>query len=161
MENKKWYYQFDAGRSMGKTSSLYDADLEEFVRLQMAVAEGLASGETEKSWTIKLDGVALSEDRAGMSGMSDRVSPYPSVTPPFQGLRVGEVKNGKGEVGLIGNTGYAKDAKFVLGANYDLSVKNPNKKEEAALRLPEEILAEMRALDEESATILDSILELL
>ena len=220
-----WYYQFDAGRSMGKTSSLNDADLEEFVRLQMAVAEGLASGETEKSWTIKLDGGAVAEDRAGMLGKSDRVAhdrldrvsndladrvandllervrhdmsdrvapdlidrvandladrvandladrvandlidrvaPYPSETAPFQGLGVGEVKNGKGEVGLIGKTGHAKDAKFVLGANYDLSVKNPNKKEEAALRLPEEILAEMRALDEESATILDSILELL
>lgn len=44
---------------------------------------------------------------------------------------------------------------------YDLSVKNPNKKEEAALRDPQEILQEMRALDEESADILNSILELI
>ena len=44
---------------------------------------------------------------------------------------------------------------------YDLSVKNPNKKEEAALRDPQEILEEMRALDEESADILNSILELI
>lgn len=44
---------------------------------------------------------------------------------------------------------------------YDLSVKNPNKKEEAALRQPQHILEEMKALDEESAGILNSILELI
>jgi type I restriction enzyme M protein len=44
---------------------------------------------------------------------------------------------------------------------YDLSAKNPNKKEETALRQPQEILEEMRALDEESADILNSILYLL
>jgi type I restriction enzyme M protein len=44
---------------------------------------------------------------------------------------------------------------------YDLSAKNPNKKEEAALRQPEEILEEMKALDEESSEILASILEML
>ena len=46
-------------------------------------------------------------------------------------------------------------------ATYDLSVKNPNKKEEAALRQPQVILEEMKALDEESAEILNSILELI
>src|SRR5659263_627143 len=44
---------------------------------------------------------------------------------------------------------------------YDLSVKNPNKKEEAALREPREILDEIAVLDEESANILKSITELL
>jgi type I restriction enzyme M protein len=44
---------------------------------------------------------------------------------------------------------------------FDLSAKNPNKKEEAALRNPEDILEEMKALDEESKDILNSILELL
>lgn len=44
---------------------------------------------------------------------------------------------------------------------YDLSAKNPNKNEEAALRQPQEILEEMKALDEESADILNSILELI
>jgi len=44
---------------------------------------------------------------------------------------------------------------------YDLSAKNPNKKEETALRQPQEILAAMKALDEESAEILNSILELI
>ena len=44
---------------------------------------------------------------------------------------------------------------------YDLSAKNPNKKEEAALRQPQQILEEMKALDEESAEILNSILEMI
>jgi type I restriction enzyme M protein len=44
---------------------------------------------------------------------------------------------------------------------YDLSVKNPNKKEEAALREPKEILEEMKGLDEETTAILNSITEIL
>jgi type I restriction enzyme M protein len=44
---------------------------------------------------------------------------------------------------------------------FDLSAKNPNKKEEAALRQPQEILEEMKFLDEKSQEILSSILELL
>ena len=48
-----------------------------------------------------------------------------------------------------------------LGATYDLSAKNPNKKEEAALRTPAAILKQMKALDEESADILNTILELI
>jgi type I restriction enzyme M protein len=47
-----------------------------------------------------------------------------------------------------------------LDGTYDLSAKNSNKKEEAALRKPQDILEEMRALDEESANILRSIMEL-
>jgi type I restriction enzyme M protein len=47
------------------------------------------------------------------------------------------------------------------GDTYDLSAKNPNKKEEAALRQPQQILEEMKALDEESADILKTILQLL
>ncbi|TGM41714.1 SAM-dependent DNA methyltransferase [Leptospira biflexa] len=43
----------------------------------------------------------------------------------------------------------------------DLSVKNPNKKEESVLRSPKEILAEIKAIDEASAKILDSIAGLL
>jgi type I restriction enzyme M protein len=45
--------------------------------------------------------------------------------------------------------------------NYDLSVKNPNKKEETALREPQQILDEMRALDEQTSDILNSIMEML
>ncbi|SHG35219.1 type I restriction enzyme M protein [Flavobacterium segetis] len=44
---------------------------------------------------------------------------------------------------------------------FDLSAKNPNKKEEAALRKPKEILTAMKALDEETADILNSIFELI
>jgi type I restriction enzyme M protein len=46
-------------------------------------------------------------------------------------------------------------------STFDLSVKNPNKKEETSLRQPKVILEEMKALDKESAEILDTIKELL
>jgi type I restriction enzyme M protein len=42
---------------------------------------------------------------------------------------------------------------------YDLSVKNPNKNAEAVLRDPRAILQEMTALDEETAEILNSLME--
>jgi len=44
-------------------------------------------------------------------------------------------------------------------STFDLSVKNPNKKEEATLRRPQDILEEMKALDEETSYILNSIME--
>jgi type I restriction enzyme M protein len=53
------------------------------------------------------------------------------------------------------------DVKDIDQNTFDLSAKNPNKKEEAALRQPQEILEEMKALDEESADILNSIFELI
>jgi len=43
----------------------------------------------------------------------------------------------------------------------DLSVKNPNRQDEAELRAPEEILEELAALDEESAALMDNIRGLL
>jgi type I restriction enzyme M protein len=43
---------------------------------------------------------------------------------------------------------------------FDLSVKNPNKKEEEALRKPKEILNEIKALDKESDDIMKTIREL-
>jgi len=46
-------------------------------------------------------------------------------------------------------------------ATWDLSVKNPHKNDEVALRDPQEILAEMRALDEETSNILNTIAEML
>ena len=49
------------------------------------------------------------------------------------------------------------NVKDVDQTTFDLSVKNPNKKEESALRPPKAILKEMKALDEESAEILNSI----
>jgi type I restriction enzyme M protein len=53
------------------------------------------------------------------------------------------------------------DVKNIDQNTFDLSAKNPNKKEAAALRTPQEILEEMKALDEESADILNSIMELI
>jgi type I restriction enzyme M protein len=44
---------------------------------------------------------------------------------------------------------------------FDLSVKNPNLPEEAPLRAPEEILAEMEYLDAETSSILKSVKELI
>ena len=53
------------------------------------------------------------------------------------------------------------DAGDVDGESYDLSVKNPNAPEEEPLRSPEEILAEIEALDAESAEVLAGIREML
>ncbi len=44
---------------------------------------------------------------------------------------------------------------------FDLSAKNPNKKEETALRQPQEILTQMRELDAETEEILESIANLI
>ncbi|MPZ55609.1 MAG: N-6 DNA methylase [Rhizobiales bacterium] len=49
------------------------------------------------------------------------------------------------------------DAKSIDKTTWDLSVKNPNKADEAALRDPKDIIAEMAALDAESAEILAGI----
>lgn len=96
---KIWYYQLDAGRNMGKTNPLNDADMQEFIKAQKTKAK------TAKSWMV--------------------------------------------------------DISDVQTHNYDLSVKNPNKKEEAALREPKDILKEMKSLDNESTEILNSILKLI
>ena len=53
------------------------------------------------------------------------------------------------------------NVKDIDQTTFDLSAKNPNKKEESALRQPQEILEEMNSLDKESADILNSILELI
>jgi len=52
---------------------------------------------------------------------------------------------------------WSVDATDVDPETFDLSVKNPNKAQEAPLREPEEIIAEMAVLDAESAEILESI----
>jgi type I restriction enzyme M protein len=80
---------------MGKTNSLNDQDLREFVEFQAGLVV------SEKSWLVDVADV-------------DRES-------------------------------------------FDLSVKNPNKAEEAALREPLEIIDEIAALDAESAEILAGI----
>jgi type I restriction enzyme M protein len=90
-----WYYQLDPGRNMGKTNSLNDADLAEFVILQKSFAD------SAKSWSV--------------------------------------------------------DASEIDQTTFDLSVKNPNGGEEVAHRSPQDILAEIAALDAESAEVLGRI----
>ncbi|MCJ7553557.1 MAG: type I restriction-modification system subunit M [Ignavibacteriaceae bacterium] len=94
-----WYYQLNLDRNLGKTNSLNENDLADFVRLS------LSKPESENSWTV--------------------------------------------------------NAKDIDQTTFDLSAKNPNKKEEAALRQPQEILEEMKTLDEKTEDILNSIFELL
>lgn len=96
---KVWFYQLNLDRNLGKTNSLSEKDLADFVELQKTKSE------SENSWSVDLKGI-------------DQTT-------------------------------------------FDLSAKNPNKKEADALRSPQEILAEMKALDDESADILNSILQLL
>ena len=55
---------------------------------------------------------------------------------------------------------WSVDVEGVDEATCDLSVKNPNKDDEIELREPDKILAEIAALDEESADILKGIKEL-
>lgn len=52
---------------------------------------------------------------------------------------------------------WSVDVKDIDSNGFDLSVKNPNKAEEAPLREPQEILAEIAALDLESAKVLEGI----
>lgn len=52
---------------------------------------------------------------------------------------------------------WSVEAESIAATTYDLSVKNPNKVDEAALRDPKNIIAEMVALDAETATILRRI----
>lgn len=53
------------------------------------------------------------------------------------------------------------DIKNLDQTTFDLSAKNPNKKDETILRQPFEILEEMKALDEESMLIMDNLKELI
>lgn len=53
------------------------------------------------------------------------------------------------------------NVKDIDQSTFDLSVKNPNKKEEVQLRSPHDILEEMKVLDEQSAEILESIRSLI
>jgi type I restriction enzyme M protein len=61
---------------------------------------------------------------------------------------------------VISENSWTFDVKKIDTNTYDLSAKNPNKKEEAALREPKQILDEMNALDRESSEIIISILKL-
>lgn len=56
---------------------------------------------------------------------------------------------------------WSTEVKDIDQTTWDLSVKNPNKSEEVALREPKEILEEMKRLDEESGEILGEIKKLI
>lgn len=56
---------------------------------------------------------------------------------------------------------WSVNMKDIDQSTFDLSVKNPNTPEELPLRQPQEILSAIKALDDESAEILNSISELI
>lgn len=153
-----WYYQLDPGRNMGKTNPLNDADMQEFIALQKTKPE------TEKSWNLPVvalegqdtatKGAALRKKNEAAKALKGRNTTAADGAP--SGLN--GVKDGNND-GL--HPSVKAFAPSGLGANYDLSVKNPNKPEEAALRSPVEILAEMQLLDEETNDILSTIKELI
>jgi len=97
--NKVWYYQLNLDRNLGKTNSLNELDLQEFVDL---VAK---QGESENSWSV--------------------------------------------------------EAKDINKDTWDLTVSNPNRKEEVDNRTPQQILAEIEALDAEAAEAISAIKVLL
>lgn len=94
-----WFYQLNLDRNLGKTNSLNEADLADFVALQKTKANSL------NSWSVN-------------------VSDIDQTT-------------------------------------YDLSVKNPNRNEEAQYRKPHEIMDEIAKLDAESASVMQKIRTLL
>lgn len=55
---------------------------------------------------------------------------------------------------------WSVDVSGINEETYDLSVKNPNKKDETILRVPKDILEEIKELDKESETILKAIREI-
>ena len=69
-----WFYQLNPGRSMGKTNSLNDADLAEFVELQSNRAIG------EKSWIVKRDD--LDDDTCDLSVKNPTVPEAEALRPP-------------------------------------------------------------------------------
>lgn len=97
--NKIWYYQLNLDRNLGKTNSLDESDLMEFVGM---VAN---QGDSENSWSV--------------------------------------------------------DISTINKETWDLSVINPNRRQGIDNRTPQQILAEIEALDSEAAEAIASIKELL
>jgi type I restriction enzyme M protein len=96
---KVWYYQLNLARNLGKTNSLNERDLANFVELVPKQAE------TENSWCV--------------------------------------------------------DVKSIDKTTWDLTASNPNKKDTAEKRTPQQILAEIEELDLEASTAIAAIKELL
>ena len=94
-----WFYQLNLSRNLGKTNSLNERDLEEFVTLFKN------QGDSENSWSVNVNDIDKS--------------------------------------------------------TWDLTATNPNRKEEIDDRTPQEILDEIKSLDDEVAEALKAIEELL
>ena len=94
-----WYYQLNLGRSLGKTNSLNEADLADFVELEKTKAN------SDNAWSVS----------------------------------VADIKK----------------------ETWDLTSSNPNRKDTSEVRTPQEILAEIEALEEEAAAAMAAIKELL
>ena len=172
---KVWFYQLNLDRNLGKTNPLNENDLADFVALQKTKAD------SENSWTIDIKDIApkgevlRNKDAASTKVLKGRnTSANDNTLSGLDNMHDGNntglhpvlkdnTPSGLEDIAPKGlNTPTKGEAlRGSDTATYDLSAKNPNKKEEAALRQPQEILEEMKALDEESADILNSILELI
>ena len=49
---KVWFYQLNLDRNLGKTNSLNENDLADFVKLKKAFTLSQSNGESENSWTV-------------------------------------------------------------------------------------------------------------
>jgi type I restriction enzyme M protein len=96
---KIWYYQLNLPRNLGKTNSINERDLEEFVTFSANQAE------SDNSWLV--------------------------------------------------------DVQDIDKSTWDLNATNPNRKDSADNRTPEEILAEIEEMDLEAATAIAALKELL
>jgi type I restriction enzyme M protein len=76
---KVWYYQLDPGRSMGKTNSLNDDDLTEFVTLQKKKAE------SPKSWSV--DVFTLNQDTFDLSVKNPNAPEEAPLKTPIEILK--------------------------------------------------------------------------
>ena len=76
---KVWYYQLDTGRSMGKTNSLNDDDLTEFVNLQKKKVE------SPKSWSVDVS--TINQDTFDLSVKNPNASEEAPLKTPQEILQ--------------------------------------------------------------------------
>jgi type I restriction enzyme M protein len=69
-----WFYELEPGRKMGKTSSLNDKDLSEFVELQKSFSS------SEKSWSVDIS--KLDQDKFNLSTLNPNVVDEPPLRSP-------------------------------------------------------------------------------
>jgi type I restriction enzyme M protein len=76
---KVWYYQLDTGRSMGKTNSLNDDDLTDFVTLQKKKAE------SPKSWSVDVS--TINQDTFDLSAKNPNAPEEAPLKTPGEILK--------------------------------------------------------------------------